>query len=176
MRFEATKIPGVFLVDPELLEDERGFFARTWCRREFATHGLCPELAQCSISFNRRKGTLRGMHHQLPPHAEAKLVRVTRGAIFDVALDLRPESPTFREWFGCELTEANRRMLYIPERLAHGFLTLVDSTEVAYQISEVHSPDAARGVRWDDPAFAIDWPERPVVISERDRSYPDFQA
>jgi dTDP-4-dehydrorhamnose 3,5-epimerase len=176
MRFEATKIPGLFLVDPEPLEDERGFFARTWCRREFAAHGLNPDLAQCSISFNRRRGTLRGMHHQLPPHAEAKLVRVTRGAIFDVAVDLRPESPTFRGWFGCELTDANRRMLYVPEGMAHGFLTLADTTEVAYQISAFHRPEASHGVRWDDPAFAIRWPERPAVISERDRAYPDFEG
>jgi dTDP-4-dehydrorhamnose 3,5-epimerase len=174
MRFEATKIPGVVVVEPDLLEDERGFFARVWCRREFAEHGLRPELAQCSISWNRRRGTLRGMHLQGAPHAEAKLVRVTRGAVFDVALDLRPDSPSFRRWFGCELSEANRRMLYIPEGLAHGFLTLTEGTEVAYQISEFHRPEAARGVRWDDPAFAIEWPERPVVISERDRAYPDF--
>ena len=176
MRFEATKIPGVVVVEPDLLGDERGFFARVWCRRDFADHGLRAELAQCSLSWNRRKGTLRGMHLQLAPHAEAKLVRVTRGAVFDVAVDLRPDSPTFRRWFGCELTEANRRMLYIAEGLAHGFLTLAEGTEVVYQISEFHHPEAARGVRWDDPAFAIDWPGRPVVISERDRSYPDFEA
>ena len=174
MRFEPTKIPGVVVVEPDLLADERGFFARVWCRRDFADHGLRPELAQCSISWNRCKGTLRGMHLQLAPHAEAKLVRVTRGAVFDVAVDLRRDSPTFRRWFGCELTEANRRMLYIPEGLAHGFLTLADGTEVVYQISTFHHPEAARGVRWDDPAFAIDWPGRPLVISERDRSYPDF--
>jgi len=176
MRFEATELPGVVVVEPELVEDERGFFARIWCRREFSAHGLNPELAQCSISWNRRKGTLRGMHHQLAPRAEAKLVRVIRGAVFDVAVDLRPESPAFRRWFGCELTETNRRMLYIPEGLAHGFLTLAEGTEVGYQISQFHHPEAARGVRWDDPAFAIDWPGRPVVISERDRSYPDFEA
>ena len=176
MRFEATKIPGVVVVEPERLEDERGFFARVWCRRELAEHGLCPELAQCSISWNRRRGTLRGMHFQAAPHAEAKLVRATRGAIFDVAVDLRPDSPTFRRWFGCELSESNRRMLYIPEGLAHGFLTLAEETEVFYQISEFHHPGAARGVRFDDPAFAIEWPERPVVISERDRAYPDFEG
>ena len=174
MRFEATKIPGVVVVEPDLLGDERGIFARVWCRRDFADHGLRAELAQCSLSWNRRKGTLRGMHLQLAPHAEAKLVRVTRGAVFDVAVDLRPDSPTFRRWFGCELTEANRRMLYIAEGLAHGFLTLAEGTEVGYQISQFHHLEAARGVRWDDPAFAIDWPGRPVVISERDRSYPDF--
>jgi len=175
MRFEATKIPGVVVVEPDLLGDERGFFARVWCRRDFADHGLRAELAQCSLSWNRRKGTLRGMHLQLAPHAEAKLVRVTRGAVFDVAVDLRPDSPTFRRWFGCELTEANRRMLYIAEGLAHGFLTLAEGTEVVYQISEFHHPEAARGVRWDDPAFAIDWPGLPAVISERDRSFPDFE-
>lgn len=176
MRFEATKIPGVVVVEPDRVEDERGFFARVWCRRDFAEHGLRPELAQCSISWNRRSGTLRGMHFQAAPHAEAKLVRVTRGAVFDVAVDLRPDSPTFRRWFGCELSESNRRMLYVPEGLAHGFLTLAEGTEVFYQISEFHHPEAARGVRFDDPAFAIEWPARPVVISERDRSYPDFAA
>ena len=175
MRFEATKIPGVVVVEPDLLEDERGCFARVWCRREFAEHGLRAELAQCSISWNRQRGTLRGMHLQGAPHAEAKLVRVPRGAVFDVALDLRPDSPSFRRWFGCELSETNRRMLYIPEGLAHGFLTLAEATEVVYQISEFHRPEAARGVRWDDPAFAIGWPARPVAISERDRSYPDFE-
>ena len=176
MRFEATKIPGVVVVEPELFEDERGGFARVWCRREFAERGLRAELAQCSVSWNSRRGTLRGMHLQRAPHAEAKLVRVTRGAVFDVALDLRPESPTYRRWFGCELSESNRRMLYIPERLAHGFLTLTEATEVAYSISEFHHPESASGVRWDDPAFAIEWPGRPVVISERDRSYPDFEG
>ena len=176
MRFEPTKIPGVVVVEPELLEDERGAFARVWCRREFAEHGLRAELAQCSLSWNPRRGTLRGMHLQREPHAEAKLVRVTRGAVFDVALDLRPASPTYRCWFGCELGESNRRMVYIPEGLAHGFLTLAEGTEVAYSMSEFHHPGSARGVRWDDPAFAIEWPGRPVVISERDRSYPDFEG
>jgi dTDP-4-dehydrorhamnose 3,5-epimerase len=174
MRFQGTEIPGVVVVEPELALDERGAFARVWCPRELADHGLNPALAQCSMSWNRRKGTLRGMHQQLPPYAEAKLVRVTRGALFDVAVDLRPDSPTFRRWFGCELSDSNRRMLYIPEGLAHGFLTLAEGTEVLYLISEFHHPEAARGVRWDDPAFAIEWPGRPAVISERDRSYPDF--
>ena len=172
----ATEIPGVFLLEPELVEDERGAFARTWCPREFAARGLSPNLAQCSLSFNARKGTLRGMHYQAAPYAEAKLVRCTRGAIYDVALDLRPGSPTFKRWTARELSADNRRMLYIPEGCAHGFQTLADDTEVFYQISEFYHPEAARGVRWDDPAFGIAWPpaER-RILSARDAGYEDFR-
>ena len=175
MIFHETKIPGVFEIHIEPLEDERGFFARTWCREEFKRHGLNPELAQCSLSFNKRKGTLRGLHYQAPPHQEAKLVRCTRGAIFDVAVDLRPDSPAFKTWVASKLTAADRNMLYVPDGCAHGFLTLENDTEVFYQISEFYRPESARGVRWDDPAFRIDWPAGIDIISERDRSYPDFR-
>jgi dTDP-4-dehydrorhamnose 3,5-epimerase len=174
MRFTETKVAGAFLIEPEPIADERGFFARTWCREEFADHGLSPELAQANISFNHRKGTLRGLHYQAPPHAEAKLVRVTRGAIWDLALDLRRDSPTYLVWFGAELSDANRAMLYVPEGCAHGFLTLTDDAEVAYQMSAPYAPEAARGVRFDDPAFGIEWPGEVVVVNERDRTYADF--
>lgn len=174
MLFNETKLHGAFIIEPELLEDERGFFARTWCQREFKAHGLNPQLVQCSISFNKQTGTLRGMHLQLPPCAEAKLVRCTIGAIYDVIIDLRPWSATFAQHIGVELTAENRRMLYIPEGFAHGFQTLVDNTEVAYQMSEFYAPDCARGVRWDDPAFGIQWPEEVSVISERDHDLADF--
>jgi dTDP-4-dehydrorhamnose 3,5-epimerase len=176
MIFTGTNIDGVWVIDAERLEDERGFFARTWDADEFTEQGLNPELTQCSISYNLARGTLRGMHYQAAPHEEAKLVRCTAGAIFDVALDLRPGSPTFKAWFGVELSAQNRRALYVPEGCAHGFLTLEDDSEVHYQISQAHMPDAARGVRWDDPAFAISWPGEVVVINERDRSYPDFRV
>ncbi len=173
MLFTETNLRGVWIVDLERREDERGFFARSWCRDEFAAHGLNPALVQCNISFNKRKGTLRGMHYQAAPHEEAKLVRCTAGAIYDVAVDLRPGSATFRQWMSVELTAQNRRMLYISEGLAHGFQTLEAETEVFYQMFESYHPESARGVRWNDPAFGIDWPaasER--LLSERDRSYP----
>ena len=174
MRFTETKVAGAFLIEPEPIADERGFFARTWCREEFTDHGLTGELAQANISFNHRKGTLRGLHYQAAPHAEAKLVRVTRGAIWDLALDLRRDSPTYLAWFGAELSDANRHQLYVPEGCAHGFLTLTDDAEVAYQMSAPYAPQAARGVRFDDPAFAIEWPGEVVVVNDRDRTYPDF--
>jgi dTDP-4-dehydrorhamnose 3,5-epimerase len=170
--FSETRLAGVFIVEPERLEDERGFFARTWCPEEFEARGLSPRLAQCSISYNRKKGTLRGMHYQVAPYAEAKLVRCTMGAIYDVALDLRPGSPTFKQWISVELTADNRKMLYIPEGLAHGFQTLADDTEVFYQISEFYHPESARGVRWDDPAFAIEWPLPVAAVSQGDLSHP----
>ena len=174
MIFRETGIEGVWVVEPERHADERGFFARTWDGDELAERGLNGNLSQCSISFNHRRGTLRGMHYQEAPHEEAKLVRCTAGAIFDVAVDLRPDSPTFTRWVGHELAAENRLALYVPEGCAHGFITLADGAEVAYQISERYAPEAARGVRWDDPTFAIDWPVEVNVISERDRSYPDF--
>ena len=176
MTFRETAIEGVWVVEPERYEDERGFFARTWDFEEFGRRGLNSRLVQCSISFNRRRGTLRGMHYQAAPHEEAKLVRCTSGSIFDVAVDLRMESATFRRWVGTELSAENRLAMYVPEGCAHGFLTLTDDSEVAYQISELHAPDAARGVRWDDPAIGIDWPGEILVINERDRSYPDLEA
>jgi dTDP-4-dehydrorhamnose 3,5-epimerase len=175
MLFEATKIAGTFKVHLDLRTDDRGFFARTWCREEFERAGLDARLAQCSISFNTSKGTLRGMHYQAHPFGEAKLVRCTRGAIYDVILDLRETSPTFKEWIGVTLTAENRTMVYAPQGCAHGLLTLEDSSEVFYQISEFYHPEAACGVRWNDPAFGIEWPGKVEVISERDRTFPDFQ-
>lgn len=169
-----TGLARAFVIEPEPLRDERGFFARTWCAREFEAHGLDPRLAQCSISFNARRGTLRGMHYQVPPHQEVKLVRCTAGAIHDVIIDLRPGSPTFKKHFAAVLTAENRLMLYAPEGFAHGFQTLTDGAEVFYQISTPYTPQAARGVRWDDPTFGIDWPPDDRIINERDRSYPDF--
>ena len=173
MRFTETRVAGAFLIEPEPIADERGLFARTFCQEEFEAHGLNPCVAQCNLSLNHRKGTLRGLHYQAAPHQEAKLVRCTSGAIWDVALDLRPGSPSHRAWFGAELAAGNRAMLYVPEGCAHGFLPLADATEVAYQMSAPYEPAAARGVRWDDPAFGIDWPGEVLVINERDRSYPD---
>jgi dTDP-4-dehydrorhamnose 3,5-epimerase len=176
MIFQKTSIDGVLEIRIERRQDERGFFARTWCQDEFQRSGLNPNLAQCSISFNARKGTLRGLHYQAAPHAEDKLVRCTRGAIYDVAVDLRPASPTFKKWFGIELNAENRSMLYVPEGCAHGFLTLAEDSEIFYQMSEPYYPELSRGVRWDDPAFAVPWPSPVEVISERDRTYPDFEA
>lgn len=175
MIFHETKLPGVFEVHLEPKTDERGFFARTWCQKEFADQGLNTCLAQCSVSFNTRKGTLRGMHYQEAPYAECKLVRCTQGAIYDVVVDLRPDSATFKQWIAVLLTAENRSMVYVPEGCGHGFLTLEDDTEIFYQISQFYNADSARGVRWDDPAFQIAWPEKVEVISERDRTYPDFQ-
>ena len=172
MIFQATALAGVWIVEPEPATDERGFFARTWCRQEFAARGLNPGLAQCSVSWNEARGTLRGMHYQAAPHAEAKLVRCTRGAIHDVALDVRRGSPTFGRWIAAELTADNRRMLYVPAGVAHGFQTLADGSEVFYQISEFHHPESARGVRWDDRRCAIVWPVRPVIVSPRDAALP----
>jgi dTDP-4-dehydrorhamnose 3,5-epimerase len=172
--FKATKLKGAFIIEPERLEDERGFFARTWCKREFEKQGLNANLVQCNTSFNRKKGTLRGMHYQAAPHAEAKLVKCARGSIYDVIIDLRPHSDTYKEWFAAELTGDNHKMLYIPEHFAHGFLTLEDNTEVFYQMSEFYYPECAKGVRWSDPAFSIPWPMDILVISDKDRRYHDF--
>jgi dTDP-4-dehydrorhamnose 3,5-epimerase len=174
MIFRELTLPGVVEVKLEPNRDERGFFARSWCEREFAQHGLNPRLVQCNVSFNEHKSTLRGMHYQASPFGEAKLVRCTAGAIYDVVVDLRPQSATFKRWCALELTAANRDMLYIPEGVAHGFLTLADKTEIFYQMSEFYHPDLSRGVRWNDPAFGIEWPEPVAVISERDRTYSDF--
>jgi dTDP-4-dehydrorhamnose 3,5-epimerase len=173
MIFLPTGIAGAWVIEPERLEDERGFFARTWDADELAEQGLNARLSQCSISYNHVRGTLRGLHYQAAPYEEAKLVRCTSGALFDVALDLRPGSSTYGDWFGVELSADNRKALYVPEGCAHGFMTLEDGCEVHYQISEAYVPAAARGVRWNDPAFAIEWPGDVVVINERDSSYPD---
>lgn len=169
-----TRLPGVFEIDIEPHLDERGFFGRSWCQKEFENSKLNSRLVQCSVSFNTRKGTLRGIHYQAEPFPETKLVRCTMGSIYDVVVDLRPKSRTFGEWIGVELTAANRHMIYVPEGCGHGFLTLEDNAEVFYQISEFYHPELARGVRWDDPALAISWPAPVEVISERDRSYADL--
>lgn len=175
MIFKETRLKGAFIIEPERLEDSRGFFARAWCRRELQAVGLNPRLVQCNISFNHKKGTLRGMHYQAHPHEEAKLVRCTGGAILDVVIDLRPESPTYMEWVAVELTADNRRMLHVPENFAHGYQTLMDDAEVFYQVSQFYVPAAERGIRFDDPAFKIDWPQvDDRVISEKDKNWPDY--
>lgn len=176
MIFTETKLPGAYSIELQRLEDERGFFARTWCQREAEAVGLRPNWVQCNVSFNKEKGTLRGMHYQAAPHQEAKLVRCTLGALYDVIVDLRPQSPTFKQHVAVTLSAQNRRMLYVPEGFAHGFLTLEEDTEVFYHMSEFYAPGYGRGVRWDDPAFDIQWPARVCVISERDQGYPDFEA
>ena len=175
MIFRETNVEGVFEINPEPQQDERGFFARTWCQREFDEHGLNSRLVQCSISFSRRRGTLRGLHCQAKPCQEAKLIRCTRGAIYDVALDLRSHSPTYKAWVAATLTAENRQMLYVPEGCAHGFMTLEENTEVCYQMSEYYNAESGRGVRWNDPAFRIAWPGKVEVISERDRNYSNFE-
>jgi dTDP-4-dehydrorhamnose 3,5-epimerase len=176
MIFKETKLPGAFVIEVERLVDDRGFFGRSFCRHEFVRHGLNPDVAQCNVSFNRDSGTLRGMHFQAAPHAEEKLVRCTRGGLYDVIMDLRRESPTFKQWIGAELTEDNGRMIYIPAGFAHGFQTLTDHTEIFYQIFAFYHPESARGVRWNDPAFGIQWPAGDrVILSERDRNWPDYK-
>lgn len=174
MYFRETSLVGAFIIDIEPHKDDRGLFARTFCSREFAEHGLCAEFVQCDLSYNRRRGTLRGMHFQLPPHGEAKLVRCVAGGIYDVIVDLRRNSPTFRKWLAVEVTSSNRRALYVPADFAHGFQTLTDGAEVFYQMSEFYRDGEAGGVRWDDPAFGITWPIADPFLSERDASFPDF--
>lgn len=173
MKFSEARLPGAWLIEIDRLEDERGFFARSFCQREFQEHGLDSSVAQCNISQNCLQGTLRGMHFQLPPFAEAKLVRCTRGAIYDAIIDLRPASSAFLRWEAFELSAADYRMLYVPKGFAHGFLTLQDDSEVFYQMSEFYAPQAARGVRWDDPLFGIEWPAPVRCISPKDGAYPD---
>lgn len=175
MIFEPAPLAGAFKIEPERIGDERGYFARTFCLEEFRSHGLRADVCQSSESFNGAAGTLRGMHWQAPPSGECKLVRCTAGAVWDVLLDLRPGSD-FGRWWSLELNPTNGTMVYVPEGVAHGFLTLAPNTAVQYQMTDPFVPDAARGVRWDDPAFAISWPSAPVVISERDRTYPDYTA
>jgi dTDP-4-dehydrorhamnose 3,5-epimerase len=172
--FEPGDLPGIVIISPERHADERGFFARTWCAQEFAAAGLPSVSAQCSVSWNERKHTLRGMHWEAAPQRESKLVRCTRGAIFDVIVDLRPESPTYLAHIGLRLSADDHRAVFIPPGMGHGFLTLTDGTEVLYQMDSFYAPLAERGARWDDPAFGIDWPAPPAVISERDRTFPDF--
>jgi dTDP-4-dehydrorhamnose 3,5-epimerase len=172
--FQELSLKGSFLIDLEKREDQRGYFARTFCEREFEAHGLATDFVQCNVSFNTRKGTLRGMHFQAPPFAEAKLIRCTRGSIFDAIVDLRPSSPTFKQHFTVVLSAQDATMLYVPEGFAHGFQTLEDNTEVFYQMSQFYAPDSARGVRWNDPVFAIAWPPADRIIVERDQQYADF--
>lgn len=174
MIFVETALKGAVIIEAERQEDARGFFARTWCQRECEAHGINPHVVQCNISFNKRKGTLRGLHYQLPPFEEAKLVRCTMGAIYDVIVDLRPDSPTYKQHFAVVLSADNRTMLYVPEGFAHGFQTLVDKTEVFYLMSQYYAPAYAAGVRWNDPAFGIAWPEDDRIIVDRDRKHPDF--
>jgi len=176
LNFKATGLPGAFVIEPECIEDERGFFARVYCEREFAAHGLSLRWVQCNVSYNRLRGTLRGMHFQAPPHEEDKLIRCTRGAIWDVIIDLRADSPAYKRHIGVELSAENRCMVYAPKGFAHGFLTLTDDSEVFYQMSAFYEAGAGRGYRYDDLAFGIDWPAPVVIISERDRSYPDFKG
>ena len=174
MIFTETPLAGAFVIEPEPLEDSRGLFARTWCRTEFQERGLETRIAQCSTSLNTTRGTLRGMHYQESPYGETKIVRCTRGSMYDVIIDLRPDSPTFTRHFGLVLTADNHRMVYVPTGFAHGFQTLEDGTELFYQVSEVYAPEYARGVRWNDPIFGIQWPDAYRIIVDRDRDYPDF--
>lgn len=174
MKFTPTPLPGAFTIDLERREDERGWFARTFCVEEFAAHGLPTELVQASMSLTRRAGTLRGMHYQRAPDAEDKLVRCVHGAIWDCIVDLRPESPTYCEWFGAELSAGNGRMLLVPKGFAHGFVTLADDAAVSYQMSAFYAPASQSGARWNDPAFGIEWPVPVIDMSDRDRQWPDF--
>ena len=176
MIFTPTNLKGAFLIDLEKCSDVRGFFARAFCEREFGAHGLASRFVQCNTSFNAAKGTLRGMHYQLRPKAETKLVRCIRGALWDCALDLRPESATFGKSFGAELSAENRRMMYVPKGFAHGFISLEDNTEAFYFVDEFYAPELERGVRWNDPKFKIQWPMEPVALSEKDRGHPDWRA
>ncbi len=174
MIFTETKLKGAFILEVKKIEDERGFFGRSWCKKELEDHGLNANVVQANVSYNKVKGTLRGMHFQKPPYQETKLVRCTRGAIYDVIIDLRPDSPTYRQYIGVELTEDNYRMLFVPGDFAHGFITLQDKTEVTYQVTQYYTPGAEGGIRWNDPAFNIRWPIEPVVVSGKDQVHPDF--
>ena len=175
MLFIETKIKGAFVVELEKYSDDRGFFSRAWCQKEFKEQGINSRFVQANIGFSKNSGTIRGIHYQIAPFEEAKLVRCIRGAIFDVVLDLRPELPSFKQWFGIELSDENRKMLYVPEGCAHGYQTLVDNTEVFYQVSQVYSPESERGIRWNDPEFDIEWPiDEDLVISEKDQNWLDF--
>lgn len=174
MIFLETKLKKAHILEIKKNEDERGFFGRSWCRKELEEHGLNANMAQANTSFSFKKGTLRGMHFQIHPNEETKLIRCVRGAIFDVVIDLRPVSSTFKQWIGVELTADNYKMLYVPEGFAHGFITLTDNVEVYYNVTAFYTPGAERGIRWNDPQFKIDWPLTPIVISEKDQNHPDF--
>lgn len=174
MIFTETKLPGAFIIEPDKFEDERGLFSRIWSQSDFDAHGLTSRFVESNASLSLKAGTLRGMHYQTAPHAQAKLVRCTRGSIYDVMIDLRIDSPTFKQWDGVELSAENRLLLYVPEGFAHGFQTLSDNAEVFYQVSDFYHPESARGVRWNDPAFGVTWPEADRTIIPRDNEYPDF--
>lgn len=174
MKFTETKLKGAYIIDIKPIGDDRGFFSRAWCAKEYEEIGLKTQLAQANLSFNKMKGTLRGLHRQIEPFSEVKIVRCTRGALYDVIVDLRPNSPTYKEWIGVELTADNHRMLYVPDNFAHGFQTLEDDTEAFYMVTEFYTPDAERGARWNDPAFGIEWPTAVTTISEKDQSWADF--
>lgn len=175
MLFNETGLKGACLISLEPIRDQRGFFARSWCQREFEAHGLVSRFVQANVSFNKSRGTMRGMHYQSEPHAEVKLVRCTRGAIYDVIIDLREESDTFGRWLGFDLTADNYQIVYVPKGFAHGFQTLDDSSEVTYQVSEFYNPSSEGGIRYNDPSFAIRWPEEVRVISQKDLSWPDYR-
>ena len=174
MIFTETKLKDAYIIDINKLEDQRGFFARGWCQREFEEHGLIPTVVQANISYNKKKGTIRGMHYQVSPYEETKLVRCTRGALYDVIIDLRPDSPTYKQWLGVELTAENYKTLYVPKGFAHGFITLVDNTEAYYQVSQFYTPGAEQGIRYDDPAFGIEWPVEVQVISDKDKNWNNY--
>jgi dTDP-4-dehydrorhamnose 3,5-epimerase len=174
LTFQETAVESAFIIDPEKREDDRGFFARTWCVDEFAAHGLHPRFVQGNVGHSAARGTLRGLHYQVPPHEEAKLVRCTAGAVWDVVVDVRPDSPTFGRWVGVELSSANHRMLYVPEGCAHGYQALEDGSEVFYLVTNFYAPGHERGVRFDDPFFGIEWPLPVSRVSDKDRSHPDF--
>lgn len=175
MKFQETKLAGAYIVDLNLLQDDRGFFARMFCREEFAQHGLVPDVMQGNMSWNKAKGTLRGMHYQHHPYQETKFIRCTRGAIYDVIIDLRKDSPTYQQWIGVELTADNRTALFVPKDFAHGFITLQDDTEVFYLVSQSYQPGSEGGIRWNDPRFNIQWPIQPTCISPKDAAWPDYR-
>ncbi len=175
MVFKDTELKDAYIIELERLSDERGFFSRTYCEHEFREHGIEHHIVQANVSYNKVKGTLRGMHYQMQSYGEAKLIRCTKGAIYDVIIDIRPDSKSYKNWISVELNEQNHRMLYVPEGFAHGFITLEDSTEVSYQMSEFYKPGVGKGIRWNDPAFAINWPVAVSEISEKDKNWTDFK-
>ena len=177
MVFKETRLKGAFIIELEKIVDGRGFFSRAWCQKEFQAHGLNPNVVQCNLSFNTSKGTLRGMHYQIAPHEEAKIVRCIRGKVYDVIIDLRPKSPTYLRWAGFELSSENRKMLYVPESFSHGYLTLADNTELFYQVSHFYSPESESGIRWNDRTVNIKWPQtNGLIITDKDKNWPDFPA
>jgi dTDP-4-dehydrorhamnose 3,5-epimerase len=176
MKFTETKLKGAYIVEIEKLTDERGFFARSWCRKEFEALGLTARVVQANVSYNLKKGTLRGMHYQIAPYQECKLIRCTRGAIYDVIIDLRPDSPTYKQWTGLELTADNYTLFFVPEDFGHGFQTLTDDTEITYQVTQFYTPGSEKGIRFDDPTFNIQWPLEVTTISDKDRTWPDFEG